>query len=71
MLAINGIYDGENIKPIDDIPFKKKARVIITFIEEIVDEETEIRNMVAEPNGFDFWRNEKEDLYQDYLKEKI
>ncbi len=38
MLAIRGIYDGKQIKPSEDIPFKEKRNVIITFLEEPVEE---------------------------------
>ncbi|MDQ1329177.1 MAG: hypothetical protein QG641_2466 [Candidatus Poribacteria bacterium] len=32
MLFIKGIYDGEKIKPLEDIPIKEKCDVMITFI---------------------------------------
>jgi hypothetical protein len=32
MLAIRGIYDGNKIEPLEDIPVKEKCDVIITFI---------------------------------------
>jgi hypothetical protein len=32
LLAIRGIYDGKEIKPLDDIPVKEKCDVIITFM---------------------------------------
>ena len=38
MLAIRGIYDGKRIEPLEEIPFKGKMNVIITFIEEPVAE---------------------------------
>jgi len=34
MLAIKGIYDGTEIKPLEPIPFKKGMEVIITFLHE-------------------------------------
>lgn len=34
MLTIRGIYDGEKIEPSEEIPFKEKRNVIITFLEE-------------------------------------
>jgi hypothetical protein len=38
MLTIRGIYDGEKIEPSEEIPFKGKRNVIITFLEEPVEE---------------------------------
>jgi len=34
MLAIKGVYDGEHIQPLEDIPSHKRGQVIITFIED-------------------------------------
>jgi predicted DNA-binding antitoxin AbrB/MazE fold protein len=39
MLAVRGIYENGIIKLLEPIPFKKKARVIITIIEDIFDQE--------------------------------
>jgi hypothetical protein len=43
--------------------------VIITFVDEI-DETEEIRNLSAQTDSFEFWKDEKEDIYQDYLAAK-
>ncbi len=67
MEAIRGIFDGERIIATDQILTKKKFKVIITFLEEI-DETEESRNLTAQTDGLSFWQDEKEDLYQDYLK---
>jgi len=34
MLAIKGIYDGTEIKPLEPIPFKDNVNVIITFLKD-------------------------------------
>lgn len=70
MLAIKGIFDGTSIIPIDKIPFEKKTRVVITFIDEPYDELDLVREITSNPNGFDFWNDEKEDIYQDYLDQQ-
>jgi hypothetical protein len=68
MLAIKGIYDGKSILPLEKIDFKSKSKVIITFVEEINDLELEeIRSIASSTDGFDFWSDEREDLYQEYL----
>jgi hypothetical protein len=66
MLAIQGIYDGKFILPLETIPTQRKYKIIITFVEEITEEE-DIRAFVAQSDTFDFWENEEEDLYQDFL----
>ena len=35
MLTIEGIYDGQKIEPLKPIPFKKKKKVVITFLNEV------------------------------------
>ncbi len=66
MLAIQGIYDGNSIIAIDDFPKDKKYKVIITFVEEM-DDMDEVRDLAAQTMAFDFWHDEAEDLYQEYL----
>jgi hypothetical protein len=70
MLAIKGIYDGEKILPMEKIPNKNKSKVIITFIEE-TDHDLEIRDFASQMDSFTFWNDEREDIYQDYLKTKV
>lgn len=56
MLAIKGIYDGKIIKPLENIPFDEKRKVIITFLEEPVDE----IDVEADSNGV--WSLEEEEI---------
>ncbi len=70
MLSVTGIYDGKNILLTDAINEKKKYKVIITFVEELTNSETEeihLRNFGTNNAGFGFWDNPSEDIYQDYL----
>jgi hypothetical protein len=41
--------------------------VVVTFIEEIHEEEDNSRDFASQSDSFDFWENEAEDIYQDYL----
>ncbi|MDX1941248.1 MAG: hypothetical protein SFU99_11900 [Saprospiraceae bacterium] len=66
MLTIQGIYDGDKFVALENFPSDKRFKVIITFLEE-VDEEQEIRNFTAQTNALQFWEDEREDIYQDYL----
>jgi len=68
MLAMHGIYDGKNIKITDKITEKKKYKVIITFIEEISQNDDDLRNFSSQTKGLEFWNDSREDVYQDYLK---
>ena len=67
MQAVRGIFDGENIIATDQIPTRKKFKVIVTFVEEVV-ETDDNRDFAAQTDGLSFWHDEREDLYQDYLK---
>ncbi len=69
MLAVRGIYDGTEFVALENFPREKRYKVIITFVEE-VSEDDEIRSFSSQTNAFDFWNDEREDLYQDYLTAK-
>ena len=58
---------GNSVTITDKINEKKKYKVVVTFIEELPDENIELRNFSAQTNGLDFWKDSAEDLYQDYL----
>lgn len=67
MLAVEGIYDGKHFLVREKVPFTKTYKVIITFVE-VIDDPDEIREFSAQAEGLDFWQDEREDLYQDYLQ---
>ncbi|MEM6299520.1 MAG: hypothetical protein AAF740_12600 [Bacteroidota bacterium] len=70
MFVIRGIYDGEKFTPLEPFPNDKRYRVLITFLEEDNNEEKELRNFSSQDDGLEFWHDEREDLYQDYLPDK-
>jgi hypothetical protein len=35
MLTIEGIYDGQKIEPLKEVLFKKKKKVVITFLDDV------------------------------------
>jgi hypothetical protein len=39
MLSIKGVYDGIQIKPLEEIPYRAERRVIITFLDEDIESE--------------------------------
>lgn len=70
MFAVRGIYDGKQVKITDRLSDNKRYKVVVTFIEELPEEETEIREFASQTESFDFWENTVEDIYQDYLSDK-
>jgi hypothetical protein len=70
MLSVHGIYDGKTVKITDRITEKKKFRVVITFIEELQQNDMDLRDFSAQTSGIDFLEDPKEDIYQDYLIQK-
>ena len=68
MIAIKGIFDGKSIRALENIPVSRSSKVIITFLDANVEDE-EMRNFTSQEEGFDFWNNDREDLYQDYLSD--
>lgn len=70
MFAVRGIYDGKRVKISDSVHINKKYRVVVTFLEEVTDDDQKIRDFAARTESFDFWENTAEDIYQDYLPQK-
>jgi hypothetical protein len=70
MLAVYGIYDGKSVRITDKITEKKKCKVVVTFIEELQQEDYEWRDFSAQTKGLDFLKDPVEDIYQDYLTPK-
>ncbi|SHI53033.1 hypothetical protein SAMN05444280_10355 [Tangfeifania diversioriginum] len=67
MFAVRGIFNGKEVKLTDPVSEKKSYKVVVTFIEEIPEEENDSREFAAQTDSFDFWENTAEDIYQDYL----
>lgn len=65
MISVKGIYDGKNIQALEKLPTDKKYKVVITFLEEISEDEG-LRIFSANTNSFKFWESSEEDLYQEY-----
>ena len=70
MLAVNGIYDGKSVKITDKMTEKKRYKVVVTFIEELQQQDNDLRDFSSRTSGLDFWMDSKEDIYQDYLTSK-
>ncbi len=67
ILTVRGIYDGNKVMITDKITEKKRYKVVITFIEELSQNDTDLRDFSAQTDGLEFWEDSKEDLYQDFL----
>ena len=70
MLAVRGIYDGKSVKLLDKLTVRKKYKVVVTFLEEIEPTDEELRDFTSQTAGLDFWEHPREDIYQDFLKQK-
>lgn len=66
MLTVKGIYNGKEFVALESFPANKNFKVIITFVEEL-NEDEEIRDFSAQTDALDFWNDERENLYQDFL----
>ena len=63
MLAIQGIYNGTHIVPLETLPVNDSV--------ESSELDEDIRPLLAQHLAFDFWADEREDIYQEYLKKRI
>ena len=70
MLAVRGIYDGKSVKLLDKLTVRKKYKVVVTFLEEIEPTDEELRDFTSQTAGLSFWEDPREDIYQDFLKQK-
>lgn len=71
MFAVNGIYDGKVVKITDKISEKKRYKVVVTFIEELLTTDNELREFSAQTDGLGYLEDPREDIYQDYLESKV
>ncbi|HEX5150353.1 MAG TPA: antitoxin AF2212-like protein [Parafilimonas sp.] len=72
MITVHGVYEGGQIKLLEEVPLKTKKRVLITFLD---DDDTEDDIREASLNNSTEWfknylEDSGEDLYQDYAKKK-
>jgi hypothetical protein len=68
MISVKGIFNGNNVEFKHNLNLNKRYNVIVTFIDECDNEiNDEIRNFGENNSGFEFWMDERENLYKDYL----
>ncbi|HAH23946.1 MAG TPA: hypothetical protein DCL77_09355 [Prolixibacteraceae bacterium] len=70
MLAVKGIYDGKSVKLLDKLTDRRKYKVGVTFLEEIEPADEDLRDFTSQTSGLAFWNDKREDIYQDFLKQK-
>lgn len=73
MVSVKAIYDGKNLKLLQDFKIDKPMRIIVTFLDE--DDELitsdELNNLADNNSSFDFLKEPEEDIYEDKnLKKK-
>ena len=67
MQSVHAIYDGETIRFVDKVEIKKPQKVIVTFLDEEVNEDLNkvIYKLADAGNSFDFLKEPEEDIYSD------
>ena len=71
MLSVEGIYNGKTVKPLIPINFNRPSKVIITFLDETIENEFKIQDQIEiyrlKASKFDFG----EEPDEEYKKELI
>ena len=66
MISIKAIYDGKEIKFLEKVEVSSPRKVIVTFLDDVIDLTTEDIYKLAEEGGsFDFLKEPEEDIYSD------
>jgi len=71
MIAVRAIYDGRQVKFLENIPVTRPTRIIVTFLEDEplpIDSEisgSDIRYLADKGGSFDFLNDPEEDIYSD------
>ena len=67
MLSIQGTYDAKRLIIFDSIQIKSPKKVIITFLEDPIEDFTkeELHLIAQEGGAFDFLDSEEENIYTD------
>jgi hypothetical protein len=67
MVAVKGIFNGQSIQLLEKVDAKVNTKVVVTFLEEEISGD-DTREITSQSNGFEFWDNPAEDIYQDFLE---
>jgi predicted DNA-binding antitoxin AbrB/MazE fold protein len=69
MLTIKGEYENGQIKLLEQVPFEKRNKVLVTFLDDLENEEDTLRKFsLSTPNSLQsYLQDGREDLYQEYL----
>ena len=67
MLSVKAMYDGKNIKLLEEVDFKEPQKVIVTFLdtEQIDDLSHDLYKVAEENKSFNFLKEPEEDIYTD------
>jgi hypothetical protein len=66
MVAVKGIFNGQSILLLEKVEAKPNTKVVVTFLDENGPED-DTRELTSQANGFEFWTDSREDIYQDFL----
>ena len=69
MITVKAIYENGSIKLLEDAPLQEQQQLLITLMDEEPADKA-IRNISLQlPDSFkEYLSDEREDLYQDYIK---
>ena len=69
MKTIKGEYENGHIKLLEEAPSMKRNKVLITFLDDEVNESEVLRSISLQqpPSFVEYLKDENEDLYQEFL----
>jgi len=71
MITIKGEYENGQVKLLEQVPYEKRNKVLVTFLDEEESDEIVLRNFSLQQTSESFQeylKDEREDLYQEFLK---
>ena len=68
MLTVRGIYEDGQVKLLDKVPIAERQQVLITFMHEAEGETRSISLKQTSKEWTNYLSDEREDLYQEYVK---
>ena len=68
MLAVSGYYDGQSVRFLEDVPIQKNQRLIVTIMDEFVEDKAVVPNDTSNSKRAAFerleaWRKKNEDFF--------
>jgi predicted DNA-binding antitoxin AbrB/MazE fold protein len=69
MITVKAVYENGSIKLLEDAPLHEHQQLLVTIVEESKTNKESRGFSLEQPESFEeYLSDEREDLYQDYLK---